>query len=675
MQLNDFHNIKKSKLLKESVSEDTSPKMIGKPDRFFDAEERQEAYNDLQDALQGNYMDDYIKDGSCPACAGSGYMDGEDEVYNDETEEYEEGSECDGFGNYGCDEGEMTYGSDGPSWVEIIKHDKSQADSKQAKADYPGDEEVVKGLANMMKSMDDPRMAYQQMQVDYPQMGRVQRSNLIAKAKQMAFPEESIKESDDPAPQQDIVDKFAGVSDKLRSYYIMKWAEEKDMSSDKAMCLAGYVRDGYMGAGAWNWRYVGMNESIQEGEERSIIQDACIEKLVDEFSGRENQFENKEDFEYAIYQALEDLDVEDCVDPDMEVGGQRIGDFASGRVIDCCSSSSIIYDVMANMDLEQIGEGRIEDTFGTKTIDKHDKPEKKKKKQEEDMDKDNESDEAGVSKMLAKALGDPNRWTEMSAPELYAELESMDSKKAEMIALVAKMIYDVKLTEAKRIEEDRNMFNELRIDDNTYISDGNKELTPDEVGPGFYILGYDRDGRCFEMSKTSKENAKNHITDHGEYKVSDADITDFDGARYYYNDNMSDGGILHIKSLSGVKAVSENESMEESYDCDDTFFEDYGYLGYSIDENDMFEAEYRGRKVKLNKPMQGDVKKFKVYVKDPKTGNVKKVNFGHGGSSVKGKAMKIRKNNPKARKSFRARHNCDNPGPKTKARYWSCRKW
>ena len=92
-------------------------------------------------------------------------------------------------------------------------------------------------------------------------------------------------------------------------------------------------------------------------------------------------------------------------------------------------------------------------------------------------------------------------------------------------------------------------------------------------------------------------------------------------------------------------------------------------------ENDLAEAEYQGRKVKLTKPMQGDVKKFKVYFKDPKTGNVKKVNFGHGGSSVKGKAMKIRKNNPKARKSFRARHNCDNPGPKTKARYWSCRKW
>ena len=93
---------------------------------------------------------------------------------------------------------------------------------------------------------------------------------------------------------------------------------------------------------------------------------------------------------------------------------------------------------------------------------------------------------------------------------------------------------------------------------------------------------------------------------------------------------------------------------------------------------DALEAEYRGRKVKLNKPTRGDVKKFKVYVKDPKSGNVKKVNFGHGGSSARKagqKTMKIRKSNPKARKSFRARHNCANPGPKTKARYWSCRKW
>ena len=84
--------------------------------------------------------------------------------------------------------------------------------------------------------------------------------------------------------------------------------------------------------------------------------------------------------------------------------------------------------------------------------------------------------------------------------------------------------------------------------------------------------------------------------------------------------------------------------------------------------NCVYEAEYQGREVKLGKPSQGDVKKFKVYVKNPKTGKVIKVNFGD-------KTMRIKKSNPERKKSFRARHNCDNPGPRTKARYWSCRKW
>jgi hypothetical protein len=84
--------------------------------------------------------------------------------------------------------------------------------------------------------------------------------------------------------------------------------------------------------------------------------------------------------------------------------------------------------------------------------------------------------------------------------------------------------------------------------------------------------------------------------------------------------------------------------------------------------NCVYEAQYQGREVKLGKPMQGDVKKFKVYVKNPKTGKVIKVNFGQ-------KGMVIKKNNPERRKSFRARMHCDNPGPRTKANYWSCRKW
>ena len=79
------------------------------------------------------------------------------------------------------------------------------------------------------------------------------------------------------------------------------------------------------------------------------------------------------------------------------------------------------------------------------------------------------------------------------------------------------------------------------------------------------------------------------------------------------------------------------------------------------------EAEYQGRDVPLNKPMSGDVAKSKVYVKGP-SGKVVKVNFGD-------KNLSIKKHIPARRKSFRARHRCETPGPKHKARYWSCKAW
>ena len=93
----------------------------------------------------------------------------------------------------------------------------------------------------------------------------------------------------------------------------------------------------------------------------------------------------------------------------------------------------------------------------------------------------------------------------------------------------------------------------------------------------------------------------------------------------------------------------------------------YGYTFEFITDKSLQEAEYQGRDVKLGKIMQGDVKKFKVYVKNPK-GNVVKVTFGDPN-------MEIKRDDPGRLKSFRARHNCDNPGPKTKARYWSCFQW
>jgi hypothetical protein len=141
---------------------------------------------------------------------------------------------------------------------------------------------------------------------------------------------------------------------------------------------------------------------------------------------------------------------------------------------------------------------------------------------------------------------------------------------------------------------------------------------------------------------------------------------------------------VKLRSKSGMGTISHFGMKEDVFIETNTngklktthvYYESDGKgYGYTLEfVNELNEAEYQGRKVKLGKIMQGDAKKFKVYVKNPK-GNVVKVNFGQGGEA-KGGTMRIRKSNPKARKSFRARHNCDNPGPRHKARYWSCRKW
>ena len=113
--------------------------------------------------------------------------------------------------------------------------------------------------------------------------------------------------------------------------------------------------------------------------------------------------------------------------------------------------------------------------------------------------------------------------------------------------------------------------------------------------------------------------------------------------------------IDYLDAESGDMSIIDADQLDELSDIK-------RLSGKSIQE-----AEYQGRKVPLGKPMQGDVAKSKVYVKKP-NGKVVKVNFGD-------KNMTIKKNNPARRKSFRARHNCDNPGPRWKARYWSCRAW
>lgn len=124
---------------------------------------------------------------------------------------------------------------------------------------------------------------------------------------------------------------------------------------------------------------------------------------------------------------------------------------------------------------------------------------------------------------------------------------------------------------------------------------------------------------------------------------------------------------------SHSKQLSENfvndEPEEITYESDDEFYVHHGWIMESERK-----GKYQGNTVTLDKPTRGDVKRFKVYVDSGKKdadGNViaKKVNFG----SEKGSKLRVRKNDPDARKSFAARHKCDTAKDKTTARYWSCR--
>jgi hypothetical protein len=126
------------------------------------------------------------------------------------------------------------------------------------------------------------------------------------------------------------------------------------------------------------------------------------------------------------------------------------------------------------------------------------------------------------------------------------------------------------------------------------------------------------------------------------------------------------------KELYAILDAEENlpewvqSKITKAVDYIDTV-RDYMKANKYEEDTSVDEAKYQGKEVPLGKKLPGDVKKSKVYVRKP-DGKVVKVNFGD-------KKMRIKKSNPARRKSFRARHNCANPGPRHKARYWSCRSW
>jgi hypothetical protein len=157
------------------------------------------------------------------------------------------------------------------------------------------------------------------------------------------------------------------------------------------------------------------------------------------------------------------------------------------------------------------------------------------------------------------------------------------------------------------------------------------------------------------------------------YRKADQDVAKA-SAGFIIEDGVRDEANLFAEEdLIAAKLDIDNHQLQEdpefTDDMWDTIFIDVDELGFEEYTDEESWAAEKNKGKKLNKPFRtpGGPKKFSVYVKNEK-GNVVKVNFGDPN-------MEIKRDDPNRRKNFRARHNCSNPGPKTKARYWSCKMW
>ena len=632
--------------------------MIGEPDKYFDAEERTEAYNELQDALaQSDRTEaEYVKDGQCPECPN---------VEDDE--------DCNGFGNYGCDDGILTYDGADVSWKAIQDRDEETAQRQQAKANYPGDEVTVKGIANMVKNMDNPRDAMQQMAVDYPQMGRRQRADLVAKGMKLAG---LTKEGKSPhkkgsakyknhmaAMHAEDVNEMKTVKTAVglfptndqggplsgEEYHV--WTMQTDKNPPKERIISqryqmylqdfkDYVKTESIQAGDELMIETGMGEGIVVpvihvvGENVLLAWDETADSLfeeteeIDEGEKHGNsKIYNKCWKGYRKVPGKSAGEKGSCVKegPDFDASDIHRGDAITckpcgGKGCDHCDYKGV-----------HPKEETTEASFDQDAFDKVFKNRKPKTNTEDEDCIDcngtgYKDGDVNQMKSCSKCDGEGKDDGYFGGTKAYEEIQRMRHL-------------------AGLDEGDIEMYAK---------PDQVKKAVQDIIKNGFAtsakFMDWCKDNNCtFTMDLKDPKNLQ---------KMAIAKLN-FEKATGY----GIDGDILNKKPpLQKELQLTPGVPRQKEFDFDE----------------DLDEAEYQGRKVKLGKPTRGDTKKFKVYVKDPKTGNVKKVNFGHGGTSAKKagqKTMSIKKSNPARRKSFRARHNCDNPGPRTKARYWSCRAW
>ena len=670
------------------VKENLNDDMIGQPDDYYDEEERKEAYADLQDALDGvrkGHEEEGVIDGICPACGGNGYMDGEEEVYNDETDDYEEGTECDGFGRYGCDQGEMT----GASWVEIIKQDKRNAERQKAKDNYPGDEEVVKQIARAVKNLDDPRQMFQYLQADYPFMGRGKRSELIAKGMKMA---DVIGESF----------KHYQVKHKKSGKMYKVTAMHDNSAKEKARAQHGGTASRYSGTSVDDFEIVEGKSPHKKGSAKYKKHMAAKHAAMGEAMEKKMISIQTSVGLMPAYSDHSPLSAKDYHDwtmktdknpPKPNIISQRYGiyldDFKRYAVesiqvgdeimIETAEGEGIVVPVLHVIDENiLVGWDEIAEDIFTEQ-DRQIAELKKLAGIEENLVPFEKPDDVNKAIKDIQQNGLPMsakfvNWCKENKCDF--SINFMKEPKEMKKAAIAKIRFEKEtgygtggeILNQKPPKQQELPFKprdpeqqELDFDEDLDEAEDWDDSDPfnKESDKWFYSVVSDDENTQYEEWMTafancvpgSKECDVLLTHEHFRNMLADGPLDEFNDLFLAYNKGKADDNMI-----KKYQALAKNK------------------LGESVTN----EAEYRGRKVKLNKPTRGDVKKFKVYVKDPKTGNIKKVNFGHGGSSAKKagqKTMKIKKSNPKRRKSFRARHNCDNPGPKTKARYWSCRKW
>ena len=295
----------------------------------------------------------------------------------------------------------------------------------------------------------------------------------------------------------------------------------------------------------------------------------------------------------------------------MEVGGQRIGNFASGGVLDVVNSSEVVDDVVSQLDVSDLEEGMM-DLDDLPMIKSYNTPE-----------------ENAVGKILGRALMKKD-WAKYSPQELFAELESENPELADDIAKVAKIVYNVKLEEGK---------------------------SPHKKG----------------TKKYKKHMAAMHAGESVTNEAKFSPLQQAYDKIYQLTDKMGDEALEQMnryapKFSNALEKHEDIETIEKREPQNvDFYIRELEDAEFQIGES-IKEAEYNGKKVKLNKPMRssGGGKKYKVYVKNPKTGRVKKISFGDAG-------LKTKSSNKKRAKSFAARHNCEKKNDKMKAGYWACR--